>query len=350
MSRYKAMNRKSPNILDDARSGSAVLSQDRALLSKLILPLFVTEDRVSSEKIASEFARHYTGTQEIRERIDGFALQGLSKVLLYPMGQAYGNRSPRILSSPLTSSRALSSQAIAADAMQLALDSSIVRAVRSLSQCTPTPFVTVDLCTCHILGTSQCGIVRNGAIDAESTFLFLEELAITLAGAGVDALCISTVLDGIVMHIRSALDRAGFSNVLLMSQSGKIHSGLYGPFQRLSGGLADRQLKVGYQLQVANEREHSREILIDGDEGADMIILKPSSYTLDTPAQEKHRYGPPLLGYTTAGEYLMLKTSYPSEPDSQRVFLRDYFQNFLSCGLSGMISYAALDFAHLLYR
>ena len=305
-------------------------------LSKLIYPLFLSEVAISAaharepEKFPSLLPSSHLSTSELVNEISHLNKLGLASFLIYPLSHKDQSLSE-------------------AEQMARVLDTDYFL-FKALSTCTsshPNSLFIVDLCTCHFLSSGQCGSGNSSQIDETVTLGFFRRMAPLLAATGIHAICLSSMMDGVVTSVREALDNAGYCNTLLISQSAKIHSGFYGPFQSLSGGLRSLDLKKSYQLSPANKDEMIRELALDCSEGADMAVLKPISLSLDIVTEVRRRFSLPLLAYTTGGEFLMFQESLPKQPRARLLALNQYFTNFSEIGISAVISYLALEYAQL---
>ncbi|PYB68013.1 porphobilinogen synthase [Thermoplasma sp. Kam2015] len=181
-----------------------------------------------------------------------------------------------------------------------------------------TDLITIgDLCLCEYTDTGQCGLIKNGYVDNDSTLEVYRKIAKSYAEAGVDIVAPSGMMDGQVSAIRDELDGDGFQNVMIMAYSSKFSSNLYGPFREAAESAPKVGDRKSYQMDYRNQREALREIDLDVYEGADIVMVKPALFYLDIIAKARERFDLPLAAYSVSGEYNMIynavKNGYLSE-------------------------------------
>ncbi|MCQ2085822.1 MAG: porphobilinogen synthase [archaeon] len=181
------------------------------------------------------------------------------------------------------------------------------RAIRGLKD-NSNLVVISDLCMCEYTDHGHCGIVHDGVIDNDKTLLQYGKIAVSQAEAGADIIAPSGMMDGQVSAIRMALDDANFSDVLIMAYSAKYCSSFYGPFRDAvnSSFKGDRST---YQMQCSNSREAMREIALDVNEGADIIMIKPALPYMDIIHEARNRFDNPIAAYQVSGEYAMIQAA-----------------------------------------
>ncbi len=186
----------------------------------------------------------------------------------------------------------------------------VQRAIHALKKAFGNDLVVIaDVCLCEYTSHGHCGVIHNHDVDNDATLELLGKTAVSLAEAGADMVAPSAMMDGQVQAIRDALDRAGFSRVPIMSYAAKFASFFYGPFREAAEsapGFGDRR---GYQMDPANGREALRELLLDDEEGADILMVKPAMPYLDVIARAREVTLKPLAAYQVSGEYAMLKAA-----------------------------------------
>ncbi len=186
----------------------------------------------------------------------------------------------------------------------------VQRAVRQIKNEIDDVVIITDLCLCEYTTHGHCGLVENGRILNDPTLDVLAKIAVSQANAGADIVAPSGMMDGMVHAIRAALDDSGFTDTAIMSYSAKYSSALYGPFRE----AADSAYKFGdrssYQMDFANAREAIREVELDINEGADIVMVKPALFYLDIISRVRARFDDvPLAAYNVSGEYTMLKSA-----------------------------------------
>jgi porphobilinogen synthase len=185
----------------------------------------------------------------------------------------------------------------------------VQQAVRAVKQAVPELVVIADLCLCEYTDHGHCGVLVDGDVDNDATVYLLGKTAVAQARAGVDMVAPSDMMDGRVAGIRRALDAAGFARVPIMSYAAKTASAFYGPFRDAAGSAPQFGDRQSYQMQGTNGDEAMREIELDLEEGADIVMVKPALPCLDLIRRAKERFGSPLAAYQVSGEYAMIKAA-----------------------------------------
>lgn len=189
----------------------------------------------------------------------------------------------------------------------------IQRAVRALKRAVPDLVVITDVCLCEYTSHGHCGVVRetpNGfEVDNDATLKLLAKTAVSQAAAGADIVAPSDMMDGRIKVIREALDENGFAHVLILSYAAKMASAFYGPFREAAESAPKFGDRRSYQMDFANKREALREIALDLEEGADIVMVKPALAYLDIIALARERFEVPITAYNVSGEYAMVKAA-----------------------------------------
>jgi len=186
-------------------------------------------------------------------------------------------------------------------------DDGIVQlALRAIKRATPDLLVMTDVCNCEYTSHGHCGKIVNGDVDNDETLKWLSATAVSHTRAGADIVAPSDMMDGRVGAIRKALDAAGFLNTPILSYAAKFASVFYGPFREAAESAPQFGDRRSYQMDPANGREAMREIELDLEEGADMIMVKPAMPYLDLIWQARQRFDVPLGAYQVSGEYSMI--------------------------------------------
>ena len=180
------------------------------------------------------------------------------------------------------------------------------QAVRAIKAAVPGLLVITDVCNCEYTSHGHCGKIVNGDVDNDTTLEWLASAAVTHAQAGADIVAPSDMMDGRVAAIRAALDSAGFANTPILSYAAKYASAFYGPFREAAESTPQFGDRRGYQMDPANAREALREMDLDLDEGADMLMVKPAGPYLDILRMARDRYDVPLAAYQVSGEFSMI--------------------------------------------
>jgi porphobilinogen synthase len=183
----------------------------------------------------------------------------------------------------------------------------VQRAIRAIKREVPDLLVMTDVCNCEYTSHGHCGQIVNGDVDNDITLTWLAKTAVSHARAGADIVAPSDMMDGRVAAIRGALDAAGFTNIPILSYAAKFASVFYGPFREAADSAPQFGDRRSYQMDPANAREAMKEIALDLEEGADMIMVKPAMPYLDLIRQARDRFTDiPISAYQVSGEYSMI--------------------------------------------
>ena len=183
-------------------------------------------------------------------------------------------------------------------------------ATRAIKAAHPDLLVITDLCLCEYTSHGHCGVLRaDGVVDNDATLELLARTAVSQAAAGADVIAPSDMMDGRVATLRAALDDHGLTETPIMAYSTKYASAFYGPFREAAGSTPQTGDRRGYQMDPANAREGVREALIDIEEGADMVMVKPALPYLDVIRRVREATDVPLVAYNVSGEYAMIKAA-----------------------------------------
>jgi porphobilinogen synthase len=209
-----------------------------------------------------------------------------------------------------------------------------------------------DACLCEYTSHGHCGIVVKSGdahdVDNDPTLELLARTAVSQAKAGADVIAPSDMMDGRVAAIRTALDKQGFANTPILSYASKFASAFYGPFREAADSAPQFGDRRSYQMDAANPREALREIELDLDEGADMILMKPAMPYLDVVRAAREHFGVPIGAYQVSGEYSMLQAAFQKGwLDPQRAMLESLL-GIRRAGADFIVTYFAKDAARLL--
>ncbi len=188
-------------------------------------------------------------------------------------------------------------------------DAPVQQAVRALKREVPELVVITDVCLCEYTDHGHCGVIKGGDVDNDATLELLAREAVSHAKAGADVVAPSDMMDGRVLAIRSALDQAGFPNTPILSYAAKFAGPFYGPFREAAESTPQFGDRRSYQMDAGNAREALREVQLDIDEGADMVMVKPAGPFLDVIARARAETSHPLAAYQVSGEYSMIQAA-----------------------------------------
>ena len=224
----------------------------------------------------------------------------------------------------------------------------VQRAVRAIKQAVPGLIVICDLCLCEYTSHGHCGVVKGTEIDNDSTLELLAKAALAQARAGADIVAPSDMMDGRVARIRAGLDGEGFSQIPILAYSAKYASGFYGPFREAADSTPQFGDRRSHQMDPANQREALREIALDIEEGADIIMVKPALPFLDVIALARRRFDVPIAAYQVSGEFSLIEAAARQGwIDRERIILES-LTSIRRAGADMILTYFAKDVARFL--
>jgi porphobilinogen synthase len=232
----------------------------------------------------------------------------------------------------------------------LAKDGVVQRAVREIKDKVPDILVVTDVCLCEYMSHGHCGMIEKGEVANDLTLEVLAEQAVSHARAGADMVAPSAMMDGQVGALREGLDEAGFDAVPIMAYSAKYASCFYGPFREAAESAPAFGDRRAYQMDPANSDEAMREIALDVQEGADIIMVKPALPYLDVIRRAKEEFDLPLAAYNVSGEFAMVKAAAQMGwIDGERAMLES-LTAIRRAGADMIITYFAPEAAEILGR
>src|SRR5687767_13471053 len=217
----------------------------------------------------------------------------------------------------------------------------IQMAVRALKEAHPEIVVITDVCLCEYTSHGHCGIVREGEVDNDLTIELLAKTAISHAAAGADAVAPSDMMDGRVGTIRRQLDEEGHSETPIVAYSAKYASAFYGPFREAADSAPAFGDRRSYQMDPGNGDEAVREAVLDMEEGADVVMVKPALPYLDVVRRVKERTGMPVAAYSVSGEYAMIKAAAAAGYLDERAAVTEALTSIRRAGADMVITYHA---------
>lgn len=227
-------------------------------------------------------------------------------------------------------------------------DGIIQQAVRAIKRTYPELLVITDLCLCEYTSHGHCGVIREGKVLNDPTLELLARTAVSHAAAGADMVAPSDMMDGRVGAIRGALDEYGYENVPIMAYSAKYASAFYGPFREAAGSAPQFGDRKAYQMDPANSDEALREVWLDIEEGADIVMVKPALAYMDIIRRVKDEFGYPVAAYNVSGEYSMVKAAAQKGWVDERRIVMESLTGIKRAGADIIITYHAKDVARWL--
>ena len=204
-------------------------------------------------------------------------------------------------------------------------------------------FIGADVCLCAYTDTGHCGVTVNGEVDNDRSLEVLAEMAVALAKAGCDCVAPSDMMDGRVGAIREGLEHSGFSNTVIMAYTAKYASSYYGPFREAAKSAPGKGDRKGYQMDFRNRREAVRELMLDTEEGADIVMVKPALAYLDIIAEFKQQSSLPIAAYNVSGEYTAVKLLAQAGLADEKTMVLENLTAINRAGASIILTYHARD-------
>jgi porphobilinogen synthase len=226
----------------------------------------------------------------------------------------------------------------------------IQEAIKAIKDKNPALFIMTDVCMCEYTNHGHCGIIKNGDVDNDSTVELLAREALTHAKAGADMVAPSDMMDGRVAAIRGILDDNGFNEIPIMSYAAKYSSAFYGPFREAAESTPEFGDRRSYQMDPGNSDEALREVQLDIEEGADIVMVKPALPYLDIVRRVKDEFGMPVAAYNVSGEFSMIKAAAQLDwIDGEKVMMESLL-SIKRAGADLILTYFAKEAAKLLHR
>jgi porphobilinogen synthase len=229
-------------------------------------------------------------------------------------------------------------------------DGVVQQAIKEIKNSTPDMIVITDVCLCEYTDHGHCGIPKEGKIDNDATLEYLCKQALSHAKAGADVVAPSDMMDGRVAAIRDALDQEGYQDVAILSYSVKYASGFYGPFREAAESAPKFGDRSTYQMDPANAREAIREVELDIEEGADIVMVKPALPYLDIIHMIKQISELPVAAYNVSGEYAMLKAAVQNGWLDEERCMMEMLISIKRAGADLILTYFAKDAARILNK
>ncbi len=305
-----------------------MVRETRLSVDDLIYPLFAIHGRGHRAPIPSMPGQSRLTVDELVKEAKDAASMAIPAVLLFGLP---ATKDPR------------GSEAYAEDGI-------VQQAVRAIKETIPDLLVITDVCLCQYTSHGHCGIVEDGRVRNDATLDLLARVALSHVEAGADIVAPSDMMDGRVGAIREALDESGFQETPIMSYSAKYASSFYGPFRDAADSAPQFGDRRSYQMDPANGSEAIREVGLDMDEGADIIMVKPALPYLDVIARVRQEFGLPLAAYSVSGEYAMVKAAAQLGWLEEDRVVMELLTAIKRAGADLVITYFAKDAVRLMER
>jgi porphobilinogen synthase len=294
----------------------------------LIMPLFVVHGTGIRQEIVPMPGNYQLSVDQLIKEVKEIAALGIPAVILFGIPEhkdAYG------------------SEAYAKDGI-------IQQAVRAIKDSVTNLLVITDTCLCEYTSHGHCGVVEHGSVKNDPTLELLAKAAVSQAEAGADMIAPSDMMDGRVAAIREALDTDGFEEVAIMAYAAKYASSFYGPFREAAGATPQFGDRRTYQMDPANAAEALREVAMDIEEGADIVMVKPALAYLDVVWRIRTEFDVPVAAYNVSGEFAMVKAAARLGWLEDEPVMYEILTAIKRAGADLILTYFAKDAARLLRR
>ncbi|HEX8736299.1 MAG TPA: porphobilinogen synthase [Pyrinomonadaceae bacterium] len=291
-----------------------------------IYPLFVVEGEKVKKEISSMPDNFQMSIDNILREGETLSKLGIDSILLFGIPDAKDE---------------IGSGAYAADGI-------IQKAVRAVKKEFPEMLVVTDVCLCEYTSHGHCGVIENEYVENDKTLELLAKEALSHAESGADIIAPSDMMDGRVGAIRKILDENGFAETPVMAYSAKFSSAFYGPFREAAESAPQFGDRKSYQMDAGNSDEAMREIALDIQEGADIVMVKPALSYLDLIRRAKDNFNIPIAAYNVSGEYSMIKAAAERGwLDGEKVML-EVLTSIKRAGADVIITYFAKEAAKII--
>jgi porphobilinogen synthase len=294
-------------------------------------PLFVVPGKGVRKEISSLPDQFYFSVDELAREVESVAKLGIPSVLLFGLPERKDE----------VGSESWNPEGV------------VQKGIRAIKRAVPELVVAADACFCEYTTHGHCGVVldkEKGEVDNDSTLENLGRLALSYAQAGVDIVAPSGMMDGMIGFLRETLDEEEFEQVALLSYAAKYASAYYGPFRTAVDSTPSFGDRRGYQMDPANIREAIREVALDVEEGADMVMVKPALPYLDVIAEVRREFDLPVAAYNVSGEYAMLRAAAEKSWIDYDKAVIETVLSIRRAGADLVLTYHAKEAAKLLSR
>jgi porphobilinogen synthase len=304
----------------------ALVRETTLNLSDLMYPIFVCSGHDIQDPIASMTGCfHFSPDKAAHEAKQVFDL-GIPAILLFGIPK----------SKDATGSEAW------------AKTSAVVESIQRIKEGVPELVIATDVCLCAYTDHGHCGVIENGTVQNDKTCELLAKMAVAHAKAGADIVAPSDMMDGRISVIRKMMDQENLSDIAIMAYSAKYASAFYGPFRDAAHSVPSQGDRKSYQMDPANRKEAMREIQLDIEEGADIVMVKPALAYLDIIRMAQDTFDVPVAAYNVSGEYMMLNAAADAGFMDRDQAALETLLSFKRAGANILISYFAKAAARLL--
>ncbi|PZC46560.1 MAG: porphobilinogen synthase [Chloroflexi bacterium] len=301
-----------------------MVSETSVSVDDFIYPLFLAHGRDVKEPIPPMPGIFQLSLDMLLPEIDEITALGIPAVLLFGLP---------------SSKDALGSEAYDEHGI-------IQEGIRVIKQAAPDLMVITDVCLCEYTDHGHCGVLfEDGRVDNDATLELLARTAVSHVEAGADMVAPSAMMDGQIAALRRALDSSGYSDTPIMAYAAKYSSAFYGPFRIAAGSSPQQGDRKAYQMDPGSTRQAMREMELDHEEGADILMVKPALAYLDVLSRARQRFDVPLAAYNVSGEYSMVKAAAQAGWLDERQVVIETMTSLKRAGADLIITYHAKDAA-----
>ncbi|MEW6189658.1 MAG: porphobilinogen synthase [Actinomycetota bacterium] len=303
-----------------------LIRETKISVDDLIYPFFVVHGQGIKREISSMPGNFHWSIDRLKDEVREIEELGIPGIILFGIPKKKDE---------------VASEAYAEDGI-------IQRSVRAIKEVTSDLLVITDVCLCEYTSHGHCGMVKDGEIVNDLTLEVLAKTALSHVEAGADMIAPSDMMDGRVSAIRSTLDENGYENVPIMSYAAKYASSFYGPFREAAESAPQFGDRRSYQMDPPNALEALREVMLDIEEGADIVMVKPALAYMDIIHRVKQEFNYPVAAYNVSGEYSMVKAAAMKGWVDEKTIVMEILTGIKRAGADIILTYHAKDVARWL--
>lgn len=317
-----------PRRLRESEAIRRMVRETRMSQDALVYPFFVKEGKNIKSPISSMEGQFHWSPDRVCEFIEESMEQGINKFMIFGVPE---HKDPE-------GSSACGCEGI------------VQKGIHEIKKRFPEAFIIADTCMCEYTSHGHCGILDGEAVDNDKTIDMLAQIALTQVQAGANMIAPSDMMDGRVARIREELDKNGHKDIAIMSYSAKYASAFYGPFREAAGSAPSFGDRKQYQMDFHNSDEAMREIALDIEEGADIVMVKPALSYLDIIRRAKDNFDMPIAAYSVSGEYAMIKAAAKMGLIDEHRIMCESVTSIFRAGADIIMTYYAKEIAEAIRK
>lgn len=317
-----------PRRLRMSESLRKMVRETKISKDSLIYPFFVKDGENIKTPIASMDGQFHYSVDRVHEFIEESLTKGVSRFMIFGVPDHKD---------------ACGSSAHAQDGV-------VQRGISEIKKRFPEAYIIADTCMCEYTSHGHCGILEGEYVDNDKTIDVIAKIALSQVQAGADMIAPSDMMDGRVLAIRELLDKNNYQNTAIMSYSAKYSSAFYGPFREAAGSAPSFGDRKQYQMDFHNSDEAMREIQLDIEEGADIVMVKPALSYLDVIRRAKDHFDMPIAAYSVSGEYAMIKAAAKAGLIDEYKIMCESAASIYRAGADILITYYAKEIADAIQK